>query len=101
MPEIVISNQLSVISFKCYPNPFNNITNIEYTLPEALNVKLNVYNVIGQKVAALVTNERQQAGQYTVKFDGSYLKQGIYYCKLEATNSTTTYSKTNILMIAR
>ena len=101
MPEIVISNQLSVISLKCYPNPFNNVTNVEYTLPEALSVRLNVYNVIGQNVAALVTNERQQAGLYTVKFDGSFLKQGIYYCRIEATNSTSAYTKTDIMMIAR
>jgi hypothetical protein len=101
MPEIVISNQLPVISFKCYPNPFNNITNIEYTLPEDLNVRLNIYNVIGEKVASLVTNERQQAGQYTIKFDGSNLKQGIYYCKIEATNNTSAYNKTDIMIIAR
>ena len=43
----------------------------------------------------------RQAGQYIVKFDGSNLKQGIYYCKIEATNSTSAYTKTDIMMIAR
>jgi hypothetical protein len=94
-------SNFQIFKFSNFPNPFNNSTTISYTIPDDLSVKLNVYNVIGQKVAALVTNERQQAGLYTLKFDGSSLKQGIYYCKIEAENSTSTFSKTNILMIAR
>jgi len=90
-----------IFKFSNFPNPFNKITTISYTVPEDLNVRLNVYNVIGQKVAALVTNERQQAGQYSIKFDGSNLKQGIYYCRIEATNSTSAYTKTDIMIIAR
>ena len=108
IPSLIVNSPQSTVSLICYPNPFNNITNIKYTLPEDANgrdviyyVSTNIYNVLGEKVGALVTNERQQAGQYTVKFDGTNLRQGVYYCKIEATNSSSAYTKTNIMMIAR
>ena len=100
MPKIVIRNHPSEIKFSCYPNPFNNITNINYSLPEDANVELDLYNILGEKIACL-TKERQNAGNYVLQFDGSKLKQGIFYCRLEAHNDNFIYSKINILMIVR
>ncbi|MDZ7400315.1 MAG: DUF4397 domain-containing protein [candidate division KSB1 bacterium] len=72
-----------------YPNPFNPTTTITFSLPTSEFVKLSVYNTLGQQVATLV-NERLNAGQYNLLFDGSNLKSGIYYYRIEAGNFTST-----------
>ena len=69
-----------------YPNPFNPTTNIRFTLPEAGNVKLAVYNLLGQKVADLV-NRSMEAGFHNITFNGSNLTSGIYIYRLEAGNN--------------
>ena len=107
IPSLIVNSPQSIVSLSCYPNPFNNITNINYTIPEDGNVEISLYNVLGEKVGALVTastssaTEYQKAGQYTVKFDGSNLRQGVYYCELRMENGDIKITKTNILMIAR
>ena len=66
-----------------YPNPFNPTTKIEFTLPSESNVKISVYNLIGQKVAELV-NLKFSAGNHSVDFDATKLSSGIYLYKIEA-----------------
>ena len=66
-----------------YPNPFNPSTIISYSLPMASNVKLMVYNAIGQPVRVL-ENGFKNAGSYNVSFNASELSSGIYFCKIEA-----------------
>jgi hypothetical protein len=66
-----------------YPNPFNPSTVIQYGLPQQSHVLLDVYNVIGQKVATLV-NENQEAGIHEVHFSGSGLPSGVYFYRLTA-----------------
>ena len=65
------------------PNPFNPITTIAYDLPQASDVALTIYSVTGQKVARLVS-AHQEAGHYTVMWDGSGFASGIYLYRLEA-----------------
>ncbi|HVN49047.1 MAG TPA: T9SS type A sorting domain-containing protein [Bacteroidota bacterium] len=67
-----------------YPNPFNPTTRIDFTLGKAAYVKLDIYNILGQKVATLINNEYQQGGQQSVIFDASKLSSGMYFYKLEA-----------------
>ncbi len=66
-----------------YPNPFNPKTMIKYQLPMTNEVELSVFNLLGQKVAILIT-EKQQAGYHQVEWDASGFASGIYYYQLVA-----------------
>ena len=66
-----------------YPNPFNPTTTIKFSLPEAGNVKLTLFNILGQEVKTLV-NESKESGVHTINFDASELNSGMYIYKLEA-----------------
>ncbi len=69
------------------PNPFNGHTVIGYTLRNASEVKLSVYDTLGQRVAILV-NGFQEPGEHTIPFDAGTLGSGIYFCHLEAAGVT-------------
>jgi hypothetical protein len=64
-----------------YPNPFNPVTTIEYVIPEAGNVKLIIYDILGNKVKTLV-NEYITNNHNTVKFDATGLSSGTYIYSL-------------------
>jgi len=66
-----------------YPNPFNPKTNITFGIPEDNFVHLVVFNIQGEKVATLVS-EQLPAGSYTASFDGSQLPSGVYIYKIQA-----------------
>lgn len=72
-----------------YPNPFNPSTTISYSVAENADVTLNVFNMLGQKVATLV-NSRQGEGSYTVTWDASNVASGIYIYRLQAGNKVFT-----------
>jgi hypothetical protein len=71
-----------------YPNPFNPSTNIKFALPAECDVKLAIFNVLGQKVKTLI-DRRLSAGSYNITFDGRgdnniQLASGIYYYRITA-----------------
>jgi len=72
-----------------HPNPFNPTTQLKYDLPKDCLVKLEVYNILGQKVATLVDRE-QKAGYKTVKWDANSLSSGIYFYRLQAEDFVQT-----------
>lgn len=72
-----------------FPNPFNPTTTISYGIPERGNVELNVYNVLGVKVATLVS-EVKEPGTYEARFDASGLASGMYLYELRSGNVVKT-----------
>ncbi|MDX1702598.1 MAG: T9SS type A sorting domain-containing protein [Melioribacteraceae bacterium] len=72
-----------------YPNPFNPSTTISYSIPEQTFLKLTVYNVFGEEVQQLV-NGVQEAGSYTIGFNGENLASGMYFYTLETDKFTAT-----------
>jgi hypothetical protein len=78
-----------------YPNPFNPSTVINFNLPQAAQVKLSVYNILGQEVAVLV-DEFVNAGSYSKSFNAKNLTSGLYIYTLEA-GSTKISKKMTLL----
>ena len=72
-----------------YPNPFNPETVIRYQLSIVSEVRLTVYNALGQKVETLV-NETQSPGTYTLHWDGTALPAGLYFYEMSAGNDRAT-----------
>jgi uncharacterized protein (DUF1501 family) len=66
-----------------YPNPFNPSTVIRYELPDGVNVRIDVYNSLGERVATLVDGP-QGAGTHEVNFNGGSLASGMYLYRLKA-----------------
>lgn len=67
-----------------YPNPFNPSTTIRYTIGNAVNVSLVIYNTLGEEVITLVNNQFTEPGVYNVVFDASNLASGTYIYRLIA-----------------
>jgi len=72
-----------------YPNPFNPSTQIGFSIPEASQVQLEVFNMLGQKVQTL-KNERMAAGYYSVVFEAGGLSSGVYFYQLRMGNQVLT-----------
>lgn len=66
-----------------YPNPFNPSTTINFSLPEASEVTLKVFNTLGQEVSTLL-NTRMNSGQHSVNWNAIGMSSGIYYYQLRA-----------------
>ena len=78
-----------------YPNPFNPSTQIQFNLPEPRNVKLIVYNLIGQEIKTLV-NGFKESGSHTINFDALGLNSGVYIYKIESNGFVQTRKMTLI-----
>ncbi len=70
-----------------YPNPFNSTATIRFSLPIASTVKGEVFDIIGRKVSTLL-NDRFNAGEHRIQFDGSKLASGIYFVRMTAGSFT-------------
>lgn len=78
----------SFVLYQNYPNPFNPVTRIKYDIAENSNVSVNVYNMMGEKVATLV-NQYQNAGYYFTNWDsrndlGISVSAGVYIYQIKA-----------------
>jgi hypothetical protein len=93
--DVTIPEQHLLISN--YPNPFNASTIISYSLSEAADVSLEVFNLLGQRIDMLYTG-RQEAGTHkftwnVLSADGS-LPSGVYYCRISAGNNISAIKMT-------
>jgi hypothetical protein len=77
------------IELKNYPNPFNPITTIKFNLPYATQVRLDIFNILGQRVETVV-DEVLQAGLHSYTWDGGQMASGIYLYRLTTDNFTST-----------
>ena len=66
-----------------FPNPFNPITTIQFSLPQAGDVTLKIYNVLGEEVKTLV-NEYKEIGNHSVQFNANNLASGMYLYRFQA-----------------
>jgi hypothetical protein len=86
--------------YQNYPNPFNPITKIKYQIAKShiknQNVKLVIYNSLGQEIQVLV-NQAQEPGTYEVEFDGTLYPSGVYYYTLY----TVGYRKTKSMVLLK
>lgn len=79
-----------------YPNPFNPSTNISYSLPASSSVSISVYDINGRKVADLINQKSQSAGDYDIQFDATNLASGVYLYKINAKSVSQNRSFTQI-----
>lgn len=80
-----IENLANRISFLAAPNPHSDQVNVQYTLSDAANVQIALYNTMGQRVA-IIANLWQQTGTHTHQFNTINLPQGVYYLQLTVGN---------------
>ena len=73
-----------------YPNPFNPTTTINFNVPTNQQVKINIYNAIGELVTELV-NKEYSAGNHSVEFNAANLPSGVYIYRMEAQSFTATH----------
>ncbi len=89
-----------------FPNPFNPETSLQFSLPQQAKVTLSIYNVLGKKVAQLLSNKEYQPGTFRVNWlakndFGSDLSTGVYIYNLKAVTSngvTKSFTKKMILI---
>jgi len=82
-----VNHQTSIITdfnlFQNYPNPFNPVTTIKYQIPETGIVTIKVYDVLGNEIETLISEEKP-VGSFEVEFDATGLPSGIYFYRFQA-----------------
>ncbi len=80
--EVLVTGLNDFKLFQNYPNPFNPVTNLRFIVPEEGNVKIALYDVLGNEVKILL-NENIRPGSYNISVDGSGLSSGTYFVKMQ------------------
>ena len=105
--EIVVSALPAEFGLEAnYPNPFNPTTTIRYQLAEFAQVKLEIYNTVGQRIATLVQDEAQEAGFYSVEWNardaaGAAVASGMYVYRIQAVYGEKKFVQTNKMLLLK
>ncbi|MEO6455118.1 MAG: FlgD immunoglobulin-like domain containing protein, partial [Ginsengibacter sp.] len=91
-------SQLNEFKISNYPNPFVNVTTIQYELPVDCVVSIRVYDQAGRLVSTPVSGNKK-AGLYSFSFNGNNLSEGLYSYRMAATGGIKTFTKTNKIII--
>lgn len=83
-----------------FPNPANPNTNVYFNLEFASLVKIELYNILGQKISE-IKNDILESGNNVIKIDGSFLSSGIYFYKISIKNGKKIFEKTNKFMLIK
>jgi len=83
-----------------YPNPFNPSTVIPFTLSKATKVKIEIFNILGQKIMTL-TDDEYPAGLHTVKLIGNHLAAGLYFYRMKVNNSKKSMVNTRRMLLVK
>jgi hypothetical protein len=94
-----VKNFESYALYNNYPNPFNPSTTIRYFLPERANLKIEIYNVLGQKVETLVDGV-QELGYHEIEWNAKNYSSGVYFCRMIASGKRS-YEKIQKLILAK
>jgi hypothetical protein len=100
------SNEVMLTDYKLYdnfPNPFNPQTSISFYLPNGGNVKLKVFDILGNEIATLIDGYKSP-GIHSVIFDAGNLSSGVYFCKIEARQAgslTGSFSDTKRMLLVK
>ncbi|MBK9334212.1 MAG: T9SS type A sorting domain-containing protein [Ignavibacteria bacterium] len=82
----ISNNNITLFDYKLeqnYPNPFNPSTVINFTLPKAQNVQMDVFDITGRNVAILISG-KVEAGKNSITFNAGNLPSGIYFYRMQA-----------------
>lgn len=105
MTEIPEENNSTAKDYKLnqnFPNPFNPVTNIKFSLKENSKVSLKIYSIQGKEVADII-NDRRDGGDYEINFDaGKYnLNSGVYFYTLNVNNRSNSFSETKKMILTK
>ncbi|MBN2426619.1 MAG: VCBS repeat-containing protein [Calditrichaceae bacterium] len=88
------------ILYQNFPNPFNPTTTISYQLPVGGEVELSIYNLLGQRIAILVS-EKQQSGMYNVQWDATGFTSGVYFYRIKVLGNMKNFVQTKKLVLLK
>lgn len=86
--------------FQNYPNPFNPSTFISYETAQKSFITLRIYDISGKEISGLI-NKYQEAGSYSIEWNGSELPSGIYFCELRSVTETGVFTDVKRMMLLK
>ena len=85
--DIIIPDQFNLSSV--YPNPFNPVTNIEFGMPEDMDISITVFDVSGREIE-MIHNGAMNAGYHTITWNADSFSSGVYFLRIAAGNEIHT-----------
>ena len=79
----------NIVLYPNFPNPFNPVTNIKYSVPNSVKVEIKIFDMLGREIQTLVDKEKS-SGIHELNWNASKLSSGIYYCRMKAGIFTRT-----------